>query len=258
MTIAMLCKRMGLEPPQQTRPEELGPVFLAVESDQSAGLVKSLQDSTVTVEQIDSFLQQGFDTLPDAQKTDLLGALLCKKAWLLFRQGREEEGLKQYDEALRIKDEAFTWAWKGMDLLQAERLDEAFHAFRNSYSLRDDFGPRLQAYLGKLIGAWSVAALLRALSGVLEQDLLEAEKGVFEYIELLDKAKTDDLDYMVLNLAMQPPVPQDIKAGLEELELMIRLLSIKDSFERWRAFTEEISKVWPEGVSAVDTIREQR
>ncbi len=28
--------------------------------------------------------------------------------------------------------------------------------------------------------------------------------------------------------------------------------------EGWRALTEEISKVWPEGVSAVDAIREQR
>jgi len=39
---------------------------------------------------------------------------------------------------------------------------------------------------------------------------------------------------------------------------MVRLLSIKDPFDRWRELTKEISKVWPEGVSALDAIREQR
>ena len=258
MTIAALRKRIVLESPQRTQPKEFGPELLVAVSDGSAALVNSLQDGTVTVEQIDFFLQRSFEALPHTNKKDLLAALLCKKAWLLFRQGRGEDGLQQYEEALRIKEAPSTWASKGMDLLQAERLDEAFDAFRNSYSLREGFGPQKQAHLENLIGAWSVAALLRCLSGILEQDFREAEKGVFEYIELLDKTKKDKLEYMVLSLEVAQPVPGDIKAGLEELELMVRLLSIKDAFERWRAFTKEISKVWPEGVSAVDAIREQR
>ena len=63
---------------------------------------------------------------------------------------------------------------------------------------------------------------------------------------------------MVLNLAVELPVPEDIQAGLEELSLMVRLLSITDPFEGWRALTMGISKVWPKGLSAVDAIREQR
>jgi hypothetical protein len=62
------------------------------------------------------------------------------------------------------------------------------------------------------------------------------------------------------------PVPEQTKEqarqflqeAQEELGLAVRLLSIKDPFEGWRALTQEISKVWPEGVSAVDAIREQR
>ena len=57
---------------------------------------------------------------------------------------------------------------------------------------------------------------------------------------------------------LEQPVPEDLREALEELEVMVRLLSIKDPFDGWRALTKEISKVWPEGVSAVDAIREQR
>ena len=50
----------------------------------------------------------------------------------------------------------------------------------------------------------------------------------------------------------------NLKAALDELELMVRLLSIEDPFEGWRELSKEVSKVWPRDVSAVDEIREQR
>ena len=61
-------------------------------------------------------------------------------------------------------------------------------------------------------------------------------------------------------LAQETPetLPEELQEALEELEVMVRLLSIKDPFDRWRELTKEISKVWPEGVSAVDAVREQR
>ena len=186
------------------------------------------------------------------------GFLLSKKAKLLFDQGQEEEGLKEYDRALSVKETPSTWALKGTALLQLERLDEAFNAFKNSYSLRQEFGPQNHGYLVDLLGAWSVAALLRGLFGILEQDIHEAETGVFEYIGLLKKAKEDKLGHLVLNLAVEKPVTDKVQDALQELELMVRLLSIEDPFEGWRAMTVEISKVWPKGVSAVDAIRKQR
>ena len=75
---------------------------------------------------------------------------------------------------------------------------------------------------------------------------------------MLVKAKKDNIEYLALNSAMEEPMPEDIKMGLTELELMVRLLSIKDPFERWETFTNDMSKVWPDNVTAVDAAREQR
>lgn len=75
---------------------------------------------------------------------------------------------------------------------------------------------------------------------------------------MLVKAKKDNIEYLVLNLAVEDPAPEDIKMGLTKLELMVRLLSIKDQFERWETFTNDMSKVWPDNVTAVDAAREQR
>ena len=53
-------------------------------------------------------------------------------------------------------------------------------------------------------------------------------------------------------------LPGEQSEAYEEFMLSIRLGSIEDPFDRWKALGEEISKVWPKGVSAVDAIREQR
>ena len=258
MTIATVRKQLGIEFPRVTVPDDQAPDHLAAIQGASTALVQSLTGSKVTIAQIDYFLQQHLDLLPPPRKHDIQQFLLSKKAALLFAQGNEEEGLKHYDQALSVKETPSTWSLKGTALLQMERLDEAFDAFQKSYSLKEHFGPQKQGYLEDLIGGWSVAALLRGLAGILDQDVREAEQGVFEYIELLNKAKEDNLQHMVLNLAAEQSVPEDIKAALEELVVMVRLLAIENPFERWRAFTKEISKVWPQGVSAVDAIREQR
>ena len=92
----------------------------------------------------------------------------------------------------------------------------------------------------------------------MEEDLPEAQKGVKEYLEGRDKAIGEELELVLGKLAAAQPVTPQLEAGLEELELMVRLLSIKDPFEGWRELAKEITKVWPEGVSAVDAIREQR
>jgi tetratricopeptide (TPR) repeat protein len=224
----------------------------------SARLVKSIKGGTVTVEEIDSLLGKA------PQITlELRAYLLSRKASLLCQQGRIEEGLRWYDEALKTKEIPSTWALKGAALLQLPRLDEAFQAFQKGYQLRENFGRQKQGYLEDLFKGWSTAALLRGLFGILEQDLREAQKGVEEYLSVLDKAKGEGLEGAVvapieIGVAAKEPISQEYQEALEELELMVRLLSIKDPFEGWRALAKEISKVWPEGVSAVDAIREQR
>ena len=176
-----------------------------------------------------------------------------------FRQADAiEDGLKLYDEALEVKETPSTWALKGTGLLQVERIDEALAAFQKAFELREEFGPQKQAYLNDLIFTWSASALLRGLYGILEQDVSEAQKGVEEYINVSSKAHAVDLEASLLPLEVNKTVSRDLKDGMEELKLMVKLQSIKNPFDRWREFSKEISAVWPEDVSAVDAIREQR
>ena len=251
----------------------------------SPGLAKSIREGTVTLGEIDSFLRKGLQLPPD-----LKSYLLSKKAHLLSEEGRFEEALEQYDVALGIQEAPSTWLIKGTTLLQAGRVDEAIQAFRRAYSLKDKLGKQRQGYLADMCKVWSTVALYRGLfDGVLGNNATELGKNVNEYLEVREIARDEDLEDAVASLpfpeqfmedftealwtsvakeyaAKGQPVPanavekaqKELQDALEELELAVRLLSIKDPFEGWRAFTKEISKVWPEGVSAVDAIREQR
>ena len=89
----------------------------------------------------------------------------------------------------------------------------------------------------------------------------EAERGVHEYLKLKPLASEVGLLGSVITPADKKAIkrmPKVQREVFEELELMVRLLSIKNPFHRWREFTKEISKVWSADVSAVDAIREQR
>ena len=100
--------------------------------------------------------------------------------------------------------------------------------------------------------------MLRGLYGILERNLSEAEQGVEEYIHVSTEAHNEDLAGSLMPLKLEKTVSKDLNDAMEELILMVKLLSIKDPFDRWREFSKEISSVWPNDVSAVDAIREQR
>ena len=53
-------------------------------------------------------------------------------------------------------------------------------------------------------------------------------------------------------------LPNEDMETFEEFMVGVRLMSIRDPFKGWKALGKEISKHWPEGVSAVDAVREQR
>lgn len=254
MVIASLSEQLGLRPPQEMLPESLGAEDLGDIEAASTSLAKALRDDTVTINQINGFLQTNPTFSPE-----LRDRLLSKKAWLLSKEGRLAEALECYDEVLN-EDEAIpsAWALKGAALLQLDRIDEAFEAFGNAYAHRQNFGVRKQQYLKDLIAGWSTSALVRGLFGILEQNIEEAQKGVEEYIALMERVRDENLEDLVVNLTVEQPASHEFKDALEELALMVRLLSIKDPFDGWRELGKEISKVWPKDVSAVDAIREQR
>ena len=236
-------------------------------------LAKSIRDGTVTVEEIDSFL----DNLPQVQP-ELKEYLLYKKGYLLFQQGKQEEGLQNYDSALSTKETPSTWAMKGNALLQMERIEEALEAFQRAYELRKYFGPQKQEYLKDLFWAWGTTAFFLGLDAVLDQDSTELGKRVSEFLDIEEKARSVGLEGIPGKVVFRDPGSEtpgevsgeaeralivyaheaELRDAIEELEVAIKLLSIKDPFEGWRALGKEISKRWPKDVSAVDAIREQR
>jgi tetratricopeptide (TPR) repeat protein len=254
MGLATLAKELGLEKAweglQKTSAQE-PPVSLGASA---ASLVKGIRAGTVTVEEIDSFLRKAPQITLDQKEY-----LLSKKAWLLLRRGDGAAALLQYEEALTFNPQsAKTWTSKGAALLELDRPDEAFQAFQQAYLLREKIGPQKQGYLKDLLQGWSTAASLRGVFGILQQDARELQKGVEEYLGVLDKARAENLrDAATVYLKAKEPASDELHEVIEEWELAVRLLSIKDPFDRMRALVKEVSKVWPKGVSAVDAVREQ-
>lgn len=221
----------------------------------SPDLLKKIEEGSFTLKEVDYYLKKTTE-LPQRLRQYLLG----KKAWLLLNEGKGEQALHYYDEALKVDPEsASTWAMKGSALLQLNRPDEAFATFQKTYYLKENLGPQKQGYLRDLFLGWSLASLFLGLSGIAEQNAEMATRGVEEYLSVVEKAEAENMPEaatVILKAGEQaePGVAEDI----EEWSVMVKLLSIKDPFEGLRALSKEISKHWPEGLSAADAVREQR
>lgn len=227
----------------------------------SDALGERLKTDEATLEQVESFLE-GAPKIPSELKPQLLQFLRLKKGWVFIKIGRAEEALLQSQEVLTINNQAPTaWTLKASALLQLERFEEACHAFQQAYLKNKSSNDQKQRYLQVIFKGWSGCSLLWGLRGILQEDLMDARAGVQEYIAMVDQAVSENLGNAVMvptGEKSSDSVPEEIQAGIEELEVMVRLLSIKDPFEGWKELSKEISKVWPKGVSAVDAIREQR
>lgn len=255
MPLATLAEELGLKKPWEQLEAISAGLDLDVSQDLPVALRKSIEDGTLTIQKVDYFLNQFPQIHPGLKEY-----LLSRKAWLLLRQGDGAAALLQYEEALTFNPQsAKTWFSKGATLVEVARLDEAFQAFQQAYLLKENFGLQKQGYLKDLLQGWSTAASLRGVFGILQHDSRELQKGVEEYLGVLDKARAENLgDAATVYLKAKELASDELKEVIEEWELAVRLLAIKDPFEGWRALAKEISKVWPEGVSAVDAIREQR
>jgi tetratricopeptide (TPR) repeat protein len=236
-------------------------------------LAERIRSGTVTVEDIDSFL----NSFPKVQP-ELKEYLLGKKGYLLFQEGKQEEGLRNYDYALATKETPSAWAMKGNALLQMERKEEALEAFQRAYELREHFGPQKPEYLKDLFWAWGTTAYFLGLDAVFEQDSTKLRKWVHQFLDIGEKARSAGLEGIPGKVVFRVPGTDtpgkvsgdtehtlivyaheaELRDALEELEVAIRLLSIKDPFQGLRAMSKELSKYWPEGLSAVDAIQEQR
>ena len=223
-------------------------------------LGKKIRAGTASITAVEDYLQK--KPIPSELKEPLLGFLFAQKARMALRDDRAKEAAGYAEQALAHDGESpANWLAMGAAQLWLELYDEATVSFESAFLTRKRFGAHLRRHLPMLLKSWSGCALLHALSGIIKQDLGIAEMGVKEYLRVLDEAKAQNLeDSMMVPVGKSTgdSVPPDLQADLDELELMVRLLSIDDPFEGWRELSKEISKVWPHDISVVDEIREQR
>lgn len=261
METTLLKQRLGLDKTW----EDLGQAsteqdFDALES-LSAELARRIKEGTVTVEEIETFLGRTPDIPPDL-KSPLLEFLRLKKGWLLLGQDRVEEALRQSEEVLGVNAQApKALTLEAVAMVSLERYEEASQAFHKAYLRKDELLGQNRLYLHAILKGWSGSSLLWCLQGILKQDLKISKAGVDDYLAVVDKARAEGLGSAVIVPIAEgdlDSIPEDLRDAVAELEVMVRLLSIKDPFDRWRELVKEVSKVWPEGVSAVDAIREDR
>ncbi len=224
-------------------------------------LAKKIRDGTASVEKVENYLNKQLE-IPPELRDSLLGFLLAQKARLSLREDRAKEAAEYAQRALVHDDGSpANWLAQGAVLLWLERFDEATASFESAFLSRKRFGTQVRKHLPTLLKSWSGCALLHGLSGILRQDVTTAQKAVKEYLHVLNESRSVALESAIMvpvSTATKDNVPPELQAAIDELALMVRLLSIEDPFDGWRELSKEVSKVWPEGISAVDAIREQR
>ena len=131
------------------------------------------------------------------------------------------------------------------------------------YDLEEAYkGRKASAIQGaELYGAAAKASLAFGLCALTQRSLQDLDIAIKAFLKWRDRARRDK------QTAAFKQAVQEFKEGLasetekerfDEFMVGARLGAIKDPFKRWVAVGKEISKHWPNGVSAVDVIREQR
>ena len=227
----------------------------------SDDIAHKLAEGSATLEDVEVYLG-AISEVPVSLQPLLSRYLRSVRGWLLVRKEREQEALADATAIIESDVQSIDgWTLKAVALLNSERYPEACEAFKTAFGVVEEEPSPNQEYRKALITGWSGCALLWTLRGILQEDLPEAERGVHEYLKLKPLASEVGLLGSVITPADKKAIkrmPKVQREVFEELELMVRLLSIKNPFHRWREFTKEISKVWSADVSAVDAIREQR
>jgi tetratricopeptide (TPR) repeat protein len=262
MALTLPLEELAQGPLQEALRQAAGSEPPVDEDSWSLRMGEGIGEGRATLEEIDRAIDSVFLAHPRVERF-----LRLEKAWLLLQHGLQDEALSVCNEALDEEETPFAWLLKAATLSLMHLYDEAFHAFQKAYSVREKAGRQREEFLKGVFMAWSGTALLRSLVGIAQQDSQMAQEGVEEYLAVLETAISDGLESTVMTPALykerfrgrvKGQALKELQEAFYELDLMIRLLSIKDPFDRWRALSQEISKVWPKGVSAVDAIREQR
>lgn len=108
---------------------------------------------------------------------------------------------------------------------------------------------------------WTRSLVEAGILALQEGRLWDMEPLAKKLANLEEEARRQGAKEVEMTLeSMRGLVQQDaaLLHDFDEFRLVARLSSIRDPWEAWETIGKEVSKRWPEGVSAVDAIREQR
>ena len=196
--------------------------------------------------------------------TGMLGMGDDKK--VLVGIGWAKAQLEQHDEALDTfnqliaswPDVAEVWVFRYPSLVSLDRMQEARESLEGAYLHRHKYSPSV---IWSLYYAGAVVLLLLGVTSIEKRSLRNLEAITKGFIMWREQARLDNQAAAFRDgaaAAAKEMLTNEKTEVYEEFILSVRLGSIEDPFEGWKALGEEISKVWPKGVSAVDAIREQR
>ena len=221
-----------------------------------------------------------------------------REAYLLAESGRSEEAVDSYRKALILeKDFPNAWYNLGVALYSLERYEEALEAYGQAISCRGSFAEAKynraltlvmlhkfseaqQAFEvayphragmpdegARFYTQWATLYLAETYDAVPGQDVIAFEAAVLKYLDILEKAQQDGMGHVVeealaqFKSAAAPDATQKDTGEpgvIEELELFIRLMRIKDPMERWWAIGKAVSNRCPKGDSVRQAVREMR
>ncbi|MSQ22094.1 MAG: tetratricopeptide repeat protein [Dehalococcoidia bacterium] len=176
---------------------------------------------------------------------------------VLIQLGRHQEALEAFEKAIQLSpDDPTAHNNRGVTLGQLGRHQEALAALETAYPLRRT----TSEIVPKIYRASSHISLLFGLSALKRRSLPDYEKATDAFIKWCNRARRDKQTAAFKQAVeeIKNALPAEDKETFEEFMLGLRLMSIRDPFKAWDELAKLISKDWPEGLSAVDAIRQER
>ncbi|MBI4310838.1 MAG: hypothetical protein HY681_03560 [Chloroflexi bacterium] len=139
----------------------------------------------------------------------------------------------------------------------AEESSKALGQLEEVYEARRGASPEA---LRALYASAATECLKLGISALERLHVQDLESGTMAFITWQERAREDSQITAFKKAVGQfkKLLTPEQKEVLGDFLMNVRLTCIKDPFERWDAIAEEINKVWPKDLDAVEAIRRQR
>ncbi len=175
----------------------------------------------------------------------------------LHQMERFAEALDVFDKVKgKWPDDPDVWVYRIPPLVSLEKAQAALESAEWAFPLRHNSSDRGQTL-------YICAALVSVgfgLSALKRRWLPDLEAATKAFIKWRARARRDKQTAVFKQTVdgYTNALQGDERLIFDDFMLSVKLGSIKDPFKRWDAIAEEINKVWPSDLSAVEAIRRQR